>query len=167
YRPADVDAVAASLPGDAHPEAVSAESLAPGGDTARLGRQVGHGSRNRRQRGAEGERQADERTLEVTVRGRLGGGGDADRRAETREQPGQLRLHAQQHLRATPLREVRIAAELQRVTERLLRVDEQGPAGERLRAVPARRGERRRPGGGAVPATRVQRQPVREIPREQ
>ena len=92
--------------------------------------QVGHRGGNVRQRGAEGERQAHQRTV-IVAPARACSPGATMRIVglRPRQQLAQLRLHGEHHPRAALLGEFRVAAELNRVTERLVGIDEQRPAG--------------------------------------
>ena len=91
---------------------------------------------NRRQRRVEGERQAEQRAVVVEAPRRLVGSEESRDALESLQQRYQRRLHPQQHGRAALGQRPGVAAELDRVAEALLGVDENDSLGRR--AAPCR-----------------------------
>src|SRR5256885_13661197 len=105
------------------------EPLPPTARRVGLGMQVGDRGRDRRQRRAECERQARQRTVAVERRDRVALRAQDRDAVEMREQRREWALHREDDARAAPGDVGHIAAELQGVTQALLAVQQDGLAG--------------------------------------
>ena len=113
---------------DVHP----GKARAPGSGLCRIGLQIGSGTRDGLQGCAQGQRHAEHRAIEIEFRQFLTETVHPVDTRQAAEQPDQRLLHRHDHPQPTGGRQWGIAAELQRVTETALGINQQRAALRRL-----------------------------------
>ena len=103
----------------------------PGRDLQRVGLQIG-ADRNGGERGAESQRQAEHRAVQIEVRQGFAAPHHLIDPREALEQPDQGLRHLHDHAQPACRGQWRVAAELQGVAEALLGMDQQRPSRRRL-----------------------------------
>ena len=118
------------------------QAFAPGAHRDGIDLEIGDAARNRVDLGAQGERQAQERDVQVIFGEQLAAAHQGTPHGERTQERLQSGLHLEDDASTPRFKDGKVAAELQRVSESLIGMHQQGLARQRLRARPARRRER-------------------------